>query len=174
LGYGRAADIIVASQQDPDWGYSAQLESPERLVLDSGRPVLIVPKDWKPSVIGERVVVAWNGRREAARAVFDAIPLLARARQVIVVTVDADAEGEIIGDIPGFDICSALARHGVKCEATERRKASTGGVGSALLAEVRANAADLLVMGCYVIRVISNSCSAGPVVMCSTPRPSRC
>lgn len=147
IEHGRSADIVVVSTRDPGWGYSDQLEAPERVALESGRPVLIVPSIAAPT-IGRRVLVAWNGRREAARAVFDALPLLKRAEQVIVVWVNPQDEAEVAGDLPGFDICTALARQGVRCEATQNIRPA-GNVGATLLSTVRSNAADLLVMGCY-------------------------
>ena len=58
---------------------SVSLDVGDRLALAAGRPVLLVPNEGVHSGIGSRVVVAWNGRREAARAAFDAIPLLQKA-----------------------------------------------------------------------------------------------
>jgi nucleotide-binding universal stress UspA family protein len=94
------------------------------------------------------VLVAWNGRREAARAVFDALPILRGASDVKVIWVNPQSERERAQGIPAADICTALARHGVKCEATEQ-VAPRGGVGETLLARAREMGADLLVMGCY-------------------------
>lgn len=143
----RSTDLVVVSRRDADWGYSVHLEAPERVVLESGRPVLVLPDAAKPS-FGKRIVVAWNGRREAARAVFDAVPLLKRAEEVVVVWVNPQQEGERAGDLPGFDICTALARHDIKCNAMQNIRPS-GDVGATLLSTVAAQAADLLVMGCY-------------------------
>jgi hypothetical protein len=88
LDHGRCVDLIVASQKDPKWHYSEYLEAPDRLVLESGRPVLLLPKTGEVYEFGKRIVVAWNARRESARAVFDALPLLKKAREVIVVWVN--------------------------------------------------------------------------------------
>ena len=148
IDQGRSADLIIAIQTDPEWQYSAQLEAPERLVLESGRPVLLIPKSGTFSSPAKRVVVAWNGKREAARAVFDALPLLQQAKDVVVLWVDPQKDGDMAGDLPGVDICQALDRHGVNCETTQTIRPSTD-VGDALLSAVRSHAADLLVMGCY-------------------------
>ena len=64
LDHGRCADLIVACQKDPMWHYSEQLEVPDRLVLESGRPVLLLPKTGEVHEFGKRIVVAWNARRE--------------------------------------------------------------------------------------------------------------
>ena len=148
LPYARTADLVIASQTDPEWPETQRLDIAERLAMEAGRPVLIVPNASVPKRIGERVLVAWNGRREAARAVFDALPLLRGAKDVKVVWVNPQSERERAQDIPAADICTALARHGVTCEATEQ-VAPRGGVGDTLTACAKEMGADLLVMGCY-------------------------
>jgi nucleotide-binding universal stress UspA family protein len=148
LPYAHTADLVVASQTDPEWPGSERLDIADWLALEAGRPVLIVPNAGVAERVGERVLVAWDGRREAARAVFDALPILRRADVVEVVWVNPRSERERAQDRPAADICTALARHGVKCRATEQ-VAPRGGVGETLLACAREMSADLLVMGCY-------------------------
>ena len=113
-----------------------------------GRPVLIIPNTGAHAGVGEKVLIAWNARREAARAVFDALPILQRAKEVKVVWVNPQSEHELARDIPAADICAALARHGVKCQATEQVKPRAG-VGETLLACAKDMDADLLIMGFY-------------------------
>ena len=148
LPYARTADLVVASQTDAEWPGSDSLDIADRLVIESGRPVLIVPNSGQHERVGEKVLVAWNARREAARAVFDALPILQRTKDVKVVWVNPQSELETAGDIPAADICAALARHGVKCQATEQIRPRVG-VGETLLACSEDFGADLLVMGCY-------------------------
>jgi nucleotide-binding universal stress UspA family protein len=148
LRYAHAADLVVASQADQEWPATDRLDIADRLAMEAGRPVLIVPNAGVHSRVGERVLVAWNSRREAARAVFDALPVLRSATAVKVVWVNPQSERERAQDIPAADICTALARHGVKCQATEQ-VAPRGGVGETLMACARNMSADLLVMGCY-------------------------
>jgi nucleotide-binding universal stress UspA family protein len=148
LPYARAADLIIASQTDSGSPISGWLDVADRLAIEAGRPVLIIPNTGTHARAGEKVLVAWNGRREAARAVFDALPILQRAKEVKVVWVNPQSEGEPPGDIPAADICAALARHAVKCEATERLGPKVN-VGETLLACAEESQADLLVMGCY-------------------------
>jgi nucleotide-binding universal stress UspA family protein len=148
LQHARAADLVVAAQAEAKWPGSERLDIADRLVLGSGRPVLIVPNEGPQRDVGERVLVAWNARREAARAVFDALPLLQRAKEVKVIWVNPQSEGELARDVPAADICTALARHGVKCEATQAVQPHTN-VGRTLLMQAKDYGADLLVMGCY-------------------------
>jgi nucleotide-binding universal stress UspA family protein len=145
--HARVADLAVIGQSDPEWAVSAMTEGPEELVLKCGRPVLIVPSRGNHVDAGRRIVVAWNGRREAARAAFDALPLLQAAESVRVLWIRPD-DGDLSGDVPAADLATALARHNVRCEAAETARLD-GGVGEMLLASVRDARADLLVMGCY-------------------------
>jgi nucleotide-binding universal stress UspA family protein len=148
LPYAHAADLVVASQTDRQWPGSEWLDIADRLAMESGRPVLIVPNAGAHQRIGERVLVAWNGRRESARAVFDALPILRGANEVKVVWVSLESERERELGVPAPNICTALVRQGVKCNATEQ-SAPHGGVGETLIATAKEMSADLLVMGCY-------------------------
>jgi nucleotide-binding universal stress UspA family protein len=148
LHYARAVDLVVAGQTDPQWAGTLWLDVADRLAMESGRPVLIVPNAGADATIGGKVLLAWNGRREAARAAFDALPILERAKEVKVVWVNAQSEREPAQDIAASDICATLARHGAKCQVTEQQELRAG-VGETLLACAKEMSADLLVMGCY-------------------------
>lgn len=120
----------------------------EGVLFGSGRPVLLVPPDWKGDTIGRRVLVAWDGKRESARALADAGPLLEGADQIIVATIDAKPSENGVGPAPGADIAAHLARRGLKVDVRNldglgRDEAET------LIAEARAMEADLIVMGGY-------------------------
>jgi nucleotide-binding universal stress UspA family protein len=145
--HARAVDLIVAAQSDPKWAGSVLLDAADRLVVETARPVLIVPNEGVHSGVGSRIVLAWDGRREGTRAAFDALPLLRQAKDVKVLTVDGRPEGEPSRDFAASDICAALARHGVASEAVE--VASDGNVGRTLLNRAIEHRADLVVMGCY-------------------------
>ncbi len=56
----------------------------DRALVESGAPMLIMPPDWTGGALGQNVVIAWNGGREALRAVHDAMPFLEKARKVTV------------------------------------------------------------------------------------------
>src|SRR5215813_9603940 len=75
--HARYADLTVLGQLDPDRGDAEKLRPrPEQVALASGRPILVVPYAGRFENVGQRVVIAWNSAREAARAVHDAMPLL--------------------------------------------------------------------------------------------------
>ena len=148
ISHGAAADLIIASQIPPDGDWEARSDLPIRLILESGRPVLIVPHAGGATEIGNFVTVAWNGSREAARAAFDALPLLQDAEQVKVLSLDPDPDVARASFTPSDAITLALVRQGVNAEAASGLSSGTS-VGEALLTHVTQQGGDLLVMGCY-------------------------
>ena len=147
MEHGRATDLVVASAADPAWGSTTMLEDPVRLVMECGRPVLLIPNAGRTALPPRRIMVAFDGRREAARAVFDAVPLIEKARDVSIVWLNPERAARA-GDLPAAEISAALARHGAKVEAVEAH-AIGADVGPELLRQAKVLGADLLVMGCY-------------------------
>jgi nucleotide-binding universal stress UspA family protein len=147
MEHGRAVDLIVAGQTDPDWDLSPLMDFPERLALESGRPVLVIPYAGRYSTVGRRAVVAWKGSREAARAVFDALPLLREAQAVHILEIkERDDDGAVLA--PDTSIAAALGRHGIKPE-VRTSVTSDISVGDEILSRAADLDADLLIMGAY-------------------------
>lgn len=147
MDYGRAADLVVAGQTDPDWDLSPLMDFPDRLALESGRPVLAVPYIGRYPQIGRNVVIAWKPGRESARAVFDALPILIGAESVHILEVRQDADrGDTLA--PNATIAASLARHGIK-PAVRTSIAPDMSVGDEILSRLADLGADLLVMGAY-------------------------
>jgi nucleotide-binding universal stress UspA family protein len=119
---------------------------PEELALGVGRPVLVVPRYGTFERVGEHVLIAWNGTREATRAVHDALPLLKLATKVTVLSIDPEHGTE--PRVPGADIALHLARHGIAAEAASTPGLDIG-VGDLLLSRAADLGADLIVMGAY-------------------------
>jgi nucleotide-binding universal stress UspA family protein len=139
----RYADLVVLGQPLP--GDALGRSFIEEIVLTAGRPALMVPYAGRFADAGKRVLIAWNAGREAARAVTDALPLLAKAEAVEVV---AFGEGGDHGDVPGADLALFLARHGVKASAA-RQNAPGVDIGNQILSRAADVNADLIVMGAY-------------------------
>ena len=147
--HARYVDLTILGQLDPDGGDTELIRPrPELVALASGRPILAVPYAGQFETVGRRVLIGWNATREATRAVNDAMPLLAAADVVTVLTIDAREGPDAHGELPGADISLHLARHGVK--ATIERTVSAGvPAGEVLLSRAADLGADLLVIGAY-------------------------
>lgn len=147
MEHGRAADLIMAGQTDPDWDLSPLLDFPERLALESGRPVLVVPYVGRYPVIGRNVVIAWKAGRESARATFDALPLLDGAEKVHILEIRERGQ-DASALAPDTSIAAALGRHGIK-PSVRSSVAGDISVGDEILSRLSDLGADLLVMGAY-------------------------
>ena len=142
-------DLAIVSQADPDDAESYPNPGlPAEVALEAGRPVLVLPYIGAGKTLGKNVMVAWNGSREATRAVNDALPLLERAVKVSVLAVNPRDGGGDHGDVPSADISLHLARHGVKTEATQTVSNEID-VADVILSRIADTGCDLLVMGAY-------------------------
>lgn len=147
MDQGRAADLIIAGQRDPEWELGPVLDFPERLALESGRPVLLVPRHGPPLQRIEKVAIAWNGARESTRAAFDALPLLTAAKEVVILTVTDKGEPFKEGT-PAAALAATLARHEINTTVNHLGQ-SDESIAKTLLDAANAIDADLLVMGAY-------------------------
>jgi nucleotide-binding universal stress UspA family protein len=142
-----AADLCVIQQINPDEidDLAADLEA---LVMESGRPVLVVPYTWSGPPRMQKIAIAWNGKREAARATFDALPLLKEAKSVEIVCVNPGETDEHSALFAGGMIAEALTRHGVDVDVVNLHAQSIP-VSAAIQNRLAENGTDLLVMGAY-------------------------
>ncbi|HUL09201.1 MAG TPA: universal stress protein [Candidatus Acidoferrum sp.] len=154
--HGRHSDLVILGQQDPADFLPVARSFPADVVMGCGRPGVVIPYIGTPPIFGQHVLIAWDGGREAARAVNDAMPVLERAHSVTVLCVNPDLSSDERRD-PGADISLHLARHGVKVTAarTIARETSVGhvivdtSISDVMLADIAENGIDLLVMGAY-------------------------
>lgn len=141
----RYADLVIAGQIDPKEDDRMGTVDPRHLIMGCGRPVLLVPYAYRYAHADDRILVAWDGSREASRAVADAMPMLERANQVTVLAINPGPE---LGDEPCADITLHLARHNVRAEAAHIF-ADDIDPADALLDRAADLSADLIVMGAY-------------------------
>jgi len=143
LRQARAADLLIVGRQDQrdpsDWRFALNLGD---IVLQAGRPVLVTPPG-ADHLSAQLVLVAWKDTREARRAVWDALPFLRRAKEVVVCAVGDDAR-----HASARDVQEHLGRHGVAAEVLglQRREAT---VGDELIQAAERIGADLIVSGAY-------------------------
>lgn len=138
-------DLIVLERDivQDDGGFELLAEA----LLGCRKPCLVLPPRWDKELTFERVILAWNGSLEAARAIHAALPFLSRSREVMLVdgAVPIDDDGKVM---PYFCPAEHLARHGIAA-VSRRIHVSPHEAGEALLHEARHANADLMVMGAY-------------------------
>jgi nucleotide-binding universal stress UspA family protein len=117
---------------------------PDIVALQSGRPVLVIPRNYKVAALKEHAVFAWDGKRAAARAMSDAMLILETKTLVTILTVGEDTPKD---GIEGADISAHLARHGITTEWA--RLPHKGSIGATIADYCHERDAGLLVMGAY-------------------------
>ncbi|MEX1826147.1 universal stress protein [Luteibacter sp. CQ10] len=135
-------DLVVV-QKPADGGTS--LDGFDELLLGMGIPCLVLPTVCAPNAVFDRVVIGWDGSDAATRAIRAGLPLLAAAKDVLLLD---GATRKRRNSLPVFDPTAFLARHGI--EVTRKRVDTTASAaGAVLLDRSRRFKADLLVMGAY-------------------------
>jgi len=139
----RCADLFITTRPYGDAEGDLWTGLVESVLFGSGRALMLVPPTQHQLRPIRTVLVAWNGSREAARALREGLDFIEQAARTIVLLVDPPA-----GTAPGADVESHLVRHGVSAEVitTESRGRSVGDV---ILDEAKRLSADLIVMGGY-------------------------
>ena len=140
----RNYDLSVIAQAQPNDDLPESLTI-EAALFESGRPVLVVPYIQDTGIKLDRVMVCWDGSRNAARAVGDAMPLLKRAGRIEVVTIE---QKERRNELRGAQIAEHLARHKLKVE-LKPIIAPDSDVANVVLSHAADNDIDFIVMGGY-------------------------
>ncbi|TGQ72888.1 MAG: universal stress protein [Mesorhizobium sp.] len=141
----RAADLIIAAQRDTGGDPSADVDT---LVYDAGRPVLVVPHNGPLLTTFRRVLLAWNGSKEAARAAFDALPFIIEAEKTDILVIDPPETLDESPEAAGAEIASALSRHGATVSVSVQ-KSGGASVDEMIQTRIAESGADLLVLGAY-------------------------
>ncbi len=149
ISHARYSDIAVLGQPQPSDDNAAFANDLVRSVLmEAGRPVLIVPHFGEFTAIGETVLIAWKESRESARAVADALPFLQRAGKVVVMSISAPGDQSVRETLADAGIAAFLERHEITAE-VRHEVAEDIDAGNLLLSRAADLAADLIVMGAY-------------------------
>ncbi len=148
LEHGRSVDLIIGAQDDPENDVDTQHGISEQVMIRAGRPVLFVPYAGHLDSIGKNIMVAWNASREAARATFDALPMLLNADRVEIMWANSHGSDDNALDLPGSEIFNVMVRHGVNVEFNPTIFTNIS-FGEELLSRMADKGIDLLVMGGY-------------------------
>lgn len=143
--YARTYDLVVVAQPEGQgWDQHAEPD-PDSVALYSGRPVLVAPAGYAETNLPTGAIVAWDGKRAAARALSEAMSILEEAHKITVLHVGEDSS-EIRQ--PGRDIMEHLSRHGISAELLNLPKAGRS-TAEVVLETAQLSGAGLLVMGAY-------------------------
>ncbi|OFX13014.1 MAG: hypothetical protein A2516_05180 [Alphaproteobacteria bacterium RIFOXYD12_FULL_60_8] len=142
---GRSTDLVVMGRAPSGKKIDLEKRFIANVVLALGRPVLVIAAP-APTLVGRNILVAWDGSREASRALNDAIALLRKADTVTVMTVGESDGGCLNEETPA--VCRHLKLHGVRATTWEADE-DDGVKGKLLLAKASEIGADLIVCGAY-------------------------
>jgi len=141
----RRFDLAIVDQSRPETSSMEEVIA-EATLFGSGRPMIVVPYIQKGPLKLDNVMVCWDGSRQAARAIADAMPLLVKAGSVEIVII-ANERGKQ-DEIEGADMGEHLARHGLKID-VNRIAGGNIDVADALLSHAADSGTDFMVMGGY-------------------------
>jgi nucleotide-binding universal stress UspA family protein len=144
---GRAADLIVLEQRVPG-AHESAWHVAEEAALMTGTPAIVVPREVSHQTIGRRLLVAWNGSREAAGAVGAAMPLVDSAESIVLAVGKSEERFGTVTRRPDVTIERRLAQHNTAVERIEFAPAR-GEEGRELLATAHRHRCDMIVMGAY-------------------------
>jgi nucleotide-binding universal stress UspA family protein len=143
--YALHSDLLVVGHPEPH-GLPDGM-SPEKMLLASGVPLLILPNAWERETIGDNILIGWNASRAARRAVSDSMAFLVGAKSVTVLVIDGVGRFQH-GEEPGADIALHLARHGAHVD-VERIASNDAPIAQIILSRALETGSDLLVIGAY-------------------------
>jgi nucleotide-binding universal stress UspA family protein len=145
LPVARTGDAFVALR--PNGRANEPEELIENLLYGTGRHLFLVPDDWNGLTPLDNAIVAWNGSRESARALAEALPYLHQASKVGVLVVEGERQTEADA-LKANDAVLHLRHHGISA-VKYRAVGEEDETADVLIAECRALGANLLVMGSY-------------------------
>lgn len=139
------ADLVILGQRNPEDLMAAELPADflPSLLVESGRPALVLPYAGRPEPLGRTVLLAWKETPEAARAVTASLPWLRAASHVHAASYGEDAEASL------KKLQHYLAAQGIAGVSLHAAGSEGGDAGNRLLSMAADLGADLLVMGCY-------------------------
>ena len=139
----RCADLFIATRPYGETDARLWPDLAEAVLFGSGRALLLVPPGCYPRGPIQTVLVAWNGSREAARALREGLALIEQAVRTVVLVVDPPTD-----TMPWVEVEGYLARHGVVAEVATAESQGRR-VADVILDEARSVSADLIIMGGY-------------------------
>ncbi len=147
--FARHADLIFVGQPNPnEKGKAFQENLLEAVLLNTGRPVYVVPYIGRYEAKVRKAVIAWDGSKKAVRAVNDAIPMLKARKEVIVLVINPKKRSGEFGGQPGENLVDHLERYGINAKVATVVSPDLS-VDTTIQNYISDSGADLLVMGAF-------------------------
>lgn len=139
-------DLVILSH--PPLSTFPENGSAEKIVLQAGVPVLLIPNTWRQH-IGQHVMIAWNGSPQARRAITAALPFITKANLVTILTINGE-ENSVDEELPGVGIANLLSKHGAKINIINETTDANGYDIATLISTVaQMHKVDLVIIGAY-------------------------
>jgi len=148
--HSKYADLLILGQDHPDDPDNSSYGLADVLLFDGACPCLVVPHSGKLEIPGSRVLLTWNASRESAHALREAMPLLTRADDVVVLSSEPDDGNYTManGHPHAQALMTLLTSHGINAVSSGFGDADLG-ASEAIIGQAADMNADLIVMGAY-------------------------
>lgn len=141
-----AADLVVMPKEDNTIERGDQFHAQERVIRESGRPVIIVPPEFEGPLVGQKTVLGWANTREASRAAHDVLTVMRHGSEISIVRVDG-AQDELTNSSAN-EIAAMYDRHGLRAATVHQSKGNQD-IAKVLLKTAFEQGADLLATGAF-------------------------
>jgi nucleotide-binding universal stress UspA family protein len=145
--FARTADLVIAAQEDRKSDQFDQHQLLDRMIRNTGRPVLMIPRGYKVEDIGHSALIGWSATREAARAAHDALDVIDLDAEVLILRINSD-DTDDLQDHASNELAVMFDRHGRKAT-TIHKDSGWQGVSSVLNNEALRAGADMIVTGAF-------------------------
>lgn len=147
IANARFVDLVVIAQEDDGEDRPVINNLQERVIKESGRPVLVIPRGFTAERLGENVVLGWSATREATRAVHDLVDVVSADANLRILRA-GKTPIDTLGDYEANDLAAALSRHGPTVEIVHREKDGEN-VADILSQEAFEMGADMIATGAF-------------------------
>lgn len=148
IEHALCADLVIMGQADRDNDRADQRDAQEKVIRQSGRPVLVIPSVGTFKSIGDHALVGWSATRESTRSMHDALPLLANGGKATILWVSHSDRNAAYLESTAHAVASVMDRHGVQATVAHWQNTKIA-IADALLNEAYDRGADLIVTGAF-------------------------
>ena len=153
--YARLFDLSIVERHAAETAINWKTTA-ETILFESGRPIIVI-NNHAPKVLGNRILIAWNGSTEATRSVSAAMPFLERSEDIVILSVN----GGVVSGPDGEQLSKYLSARGIVSE-HKTIDTSDSSVGKAILEFAEDWKCDLLVKGAYTQSRLRQLVFGGP------------